>query len=243
MTSSRRWRCLTGSSRISKIGIEILAHRANIDGTQRDRENSLSACERALKAGYGLEIDLRRSAEGAFYLSHDPAAVSVDNQLSAFARLFRMYPECTIAVNVKELGYEEDLILMQHDGVFGNRSYYFDFELLESPITVQTQRRMRLLSGGATVRLAARLSDRGESLERCLSMPAEIAWADEFDGNWLQASDIERLRDAGRRVYVVSPELHGRDNAARYQRWADFKTWNVDGLCTDYAREASTFFN
>jgi len=145
-------------------------------------------------------------------------------------------------MNVKELGYEADLIALLAAGDLGAKPFYFDFELLEPKTPGQAQRRLRGLPGGDRVPLAARLSDRGETLERCLAIPAEVVWADEFDSLWLNRVHVEKVRAAGRKFYAISPELHGFDEAARRKRWQDFKEWQIDGLCTDYALSARDFF-
>lgn len=221
--------------------IEILAHRANVRGPQPSVENSYAACAEALSLGFGLEIDLRRIGD-EFLISHDPAPLSEGNALTRFAELFGRYPELPLAVNVKELGYEADLIRLADSGVFGRASFYFDFELLEPGQPGSSQRKLRSLPGGDKTRLASRISDRNESLEQCLGIPTEVVWADEFDRLWLTEEVIRTLRDAGRRIYVISPELHGFSTEDRLRRWADFKSWGVDGLCTDFSLEALEFF-
>jgi hypothetical protein len=90
--------------------------------------------------------------------------------------------------------------------------------------------------------VAARLSDRNESLKQCLAIPAEVVWADEFDGLWLTDKEARAVKEAGRLLHVISPELHEFDRATMKRRWADFKAWGVDGVCTDYALEARDFF-
>ena len=90
--------------------------------------------------------------------------------------------------------------------------------------------------------MASRLSDRGESLSQCLSIPADIVWADEFDSLWLAHAEIQAVQQAGRQLYAISPELHGFSKEDRLNRWAQFKAWKIDGLCTDYALEARDFF-
>jgi hypothetical protein len=127
-------------------------------------------------------------------------------------------------------------------GALGGQSFYFDFELLEPKTPGAAQRKLKSLPNGVGVRVAARLSDRNEPLAQCLSIPAEIVWADEFDGLWLTENEASAVKEAGRRLLVISPELHGFDRAAMKHRWADFKAWGVDGVCTDYALEARDFF-
>jgi glycerophosphoryl diester phosphodiesterase len=220
----------------------ILAHRANLAGPRPGEENSLEACARALEAGFGLETDLRRDAAGEFYISHDAVVRTEANSLAQCAKLFVRHPNAELAINVKELGYERALVELMNAGRLGKRAFYFDFELLEPKSPGEAQRKIKALPGAETVRLASRLSDRGETLEQCLSIPAEVVWADEFDRLWLTAREAEAVRSAGRRLFVISPELHGFDAAARKRRWRDFKDWGVDGVCTDYAREAREFF-
>ncbi len=222
--------------------IEILAHRANVEGPKPAQENSLAATRRALEFGFGIETDLRRDAHGRFYIAHDPQPWTEKNDFKQFAALFREFPECVIAMNVKELGYEAELIALQKSGDLGSKSFYFDFELLEPKTPGQAQRRIQGSSGGAQTALASRLSDRGEPMAQCLSIPAQIVWADEFDSLWLEREAREKIRAAGRKFYAISPELHGFSENERLQRWQQFKDWGIDGLCTDYALSAREFF-
>jgi glycerophosphoryl diester phosphodiesterase len=220
----------------------ILAHRANLRGPHSVVENSLPACAEALREGFGLETDLRRDANGQFYIGHDAQPRTADNALEHYTELFQKFPKAELAINVKELGYEAELIEQMRVRKLGARSFYFDFELLEPDTPGAAQRKLRSLPGGASVRLASRLSDRGENLTQCLGIPAEIVWADEFDSLWLTEREVERVKAAGRLFYVISAEIHGFDHDAMLRRWKDFRAWHVDGVCTDYALEAREFF-
>jgi hypothetical protein len=219
-----------------------MAHRANLTGPKSVEENSLAACAAALSAGFGLETDLRRDPTGQFYISHDPAPRTPANRLEDFTSLFSKFPGAELAINVKELGYEAELIRLAQARCLGERSFYFDFELLEPAIPGASQRKIRGQPGGASVRLASRLSDRDESFTQCLGIAAEVVWADEFDSLWLTEREVRAVHEAGRLFYVISPEIHGFDHAATKRRWTDFKHWHIDGLCTDYALEAWEFF-
>ena len=221
---------------------EILAHRANLTGPKSVKENSLEACARALEQGFGLETDIRRDASGAFYISHDANPRTPANSLEQYSELFGRFPGAELAINVKELGYENLLVELMQSGRLGKRSFYFDFELLETKTPGSAQRKIRSLPGGNAIRLASRLSDRAEPVAQCLGIPAEIVWADEFDGLWLTQREAEQVRESGRTLYIISPEIHGFDKAVMKRRWADFKAWGVDGICTDYANEARDFF-
>jgi hypothetical protein len=221
----------------------ILAHRGNLRGPAPIAENSFAAAAEALKRGFGLETDLRRDNARGFYIAHDQQPWTPDNNLDSFVKLFRQHSDRCIAINVKELDNAADLISLQLSGQFGSNSFYFDFELLEPDQRGYSQRMIRKLPRGDEVRLASRLSDRSEPLEECLSIPANIVWADEFDSLWLTKEYREAVHDSGRLFYVISPELHGFDEAVMQKRWADFKDWKIDGLCTDYPIAARKFFS
>ncbi len=221
----------------------ILAHRANLTGPKSVVENSFAACAEALRFGFGLETDLRRDAGGEFYISHDPASRNSANALEQFTALFGKFPGAELAINVKELGYEDELIRLMCGGALGQRSFFFDFELLEPATPGAAQRKVRTLPRGEKVRLASRLSDRNEPLAQCLSIPGEVVWGDEFDSLWLTQDHVWRVREAGRLLYVISPEIHGFDRETMLKRWENFRTWQVDGVCTDYALEAQKFFS
>jgi glycerophosphoryl diester phosphodiesterase len=221
----------------------ILAHRGNLRGAAPSAENTLAAAGEALGMGFGLETDLRLDGGRRFYIAHDRQAWSPANDLDNFAKLFRQHSGCCIAINVKELGNATDLISLQLSGQFGSDSFYFDFELLEPDQRGYSQRMIRKLPRGDQVRLASRLSDRDEPLEKCLSIPANIVWADEFDSLWLTQKERAAVQDSGRLFYVISPELHGFNRDAMVKRWSDFKDWEIDGLCTDYPIAARQFFS
>lgn len=217
----------------------ILAHRGNVDGKVAAAENRPPAIAAALSRGWGLEIDIRRSADGRFYVSHD-ASDHVDDLLAdeVFA-LIAGSPSAIVALNVKETGHEDSLLAFLEQWGVVDRVFLFDMELIE-PRPGGMARRFRELH--PHVQLAARVSDRGESVERALSIEcATHIWLDEFDGPWCTGDVVHRLRAAGRTIYAVSPELHGFSLDAARRRWRDFLTWGVDGICTDHAAALESF--
>jgi hypothetical protein len=176
------------------------------------------------------------------YISHDRAA-DLSDELSQrmaveHAALWRQFPQQPVAVNVKEAGYADLLVgfLEQHNLL--RQAFLFDFELIEEkPGTMARQIR----SMNSRVRLAARTSDRhAESIEQALSIEcAEVVWLDEFDSLWARQEDISRLKQAGRIVYAISPEIHGFPMERAERRWQEFADWGVDGVCTDWPVRAA----
>lgn len=211
----------------------VIAHRANWEGGDSALENTLGAVRYCLERGWGIETDIRRGADGRFYLAHDPVVVSEENEADPFFALFREHPNSTIALNVKECGYEEDLISYLSEQRIPRQVFLFDMELFEET-PGQTARLFRTLD--PETRLAARVSDRGEPIPRALKIPeADIIWLDEFDGPWATEDDIIALKSFGKTVYAVSPEIHGFSSGEMHRRWKDFFRWGVDGICTDHA--------
>jgi glycerophosphoryl diester phosphodiesterase len=210
----------------------ILSHRGNLVGPCASAENRLATVRAALDCGWGVETDIRGTADGRFYISHDARPSAHETPAEDFFALFRAYPDATVALNIKELGSEEALIrLLDHEDVVG-QTFLFDMELLEQQAgaTARTIREFH-----PTIRIAARISDRSESIEQALSVEvASVIWLDEFDGPSFTELDIRRLKEAGRSVYAVSPDLHGQPAAACRRRWLEFIRWGVDGICTDY---------
>jgi glycerophosphoryl diester phosphodiesterase len=210
----------------------ILSHRGNIVGPCATSENRLPAMRAALDCGWGVETDIRCANNGRFYISHDALPSAYDTPAEDFFALFRTYPGATIALNIKELGCELALVeFLKHEDLF-DQTFLFDMELIERQAGM-TARLFRDLH--PTIRIASRVSDRGESIERALAVEvASVIWLDEFDGPRFTESDVRRLKDAGRAVYAVSPDLHGQTADDCRRRWVEFIRWGVDGICTDY---------
>lgn len=216
----------------------VIAHRANRAGAEPATENSLAMTRVSIERGWSVETDIRRAPSGRFYISHDPAPWSASNDADAFCDLWRDAPG-PIALNIKELGHEAALIAYLAEQQVLDRVFLFDMELLE-PTPGETARRFRALN--PTVRLGARVSERGETVARALSIDcADVVWLDEFDGPWATARDVDAIRHAGRTVYAVSPELHGRTGAVMHRRWEQFVSWGVHGICTDHPEALATY--
>ncbi len=210
----------------------IFAHRANLDQASRLEENSRSSVGKALTLGFTIETDIRRNPAGHYYISHDPALLNEENNAVGHAALWQ---ECTagpIALNIKEEGHEDQLIAFLRRNSVLNAVFLFDMELVEQAPGGMA-RKFRELD--ATVLLAARVSDQDEPLRRALMNDcARIIWLDEFNRFWATREDIARLKETGRTVFAVSPELHGFGADPMRRRWDEFATWGVDGICTDW---------
>ncbi len=215
----------------------ILAHRGNRNGSRPNGENTLSAVKYCVNQGWGLEVDVRQAKEGDFYLSHDVSTVTQENKAVEIFDLVRRYPNAMVAVNVKELGYEDRLVDFLSEQLSLRQFFLFDMELIESVPGV-TLNKFKAIKND--VQVAVRVSDHDEPIERALSFQeADIVWLDEFETLWVQRRDIQRLHDQGKKIYAVSPELHQFPLPVAQKRWQDFLDWGVEGICTDYPQQLS----
>ncbi len=213
----------------------ILAHRGNLTGPEPDQENRLDRMTEAMSLGFGLETDIRRRSDGTLYISHDmelkPRADGGDDAVR-HASMWRMWSSQLVALNVKELGWDAALVEFVTGNDLAQQVMLFDMELIE-PVPGGMARALHALH--PPLHLAARVSDRGEPPARALGIrEATSIWLDEFDALWATHATIAELKDAGRSVHAISPELHGFDDDARLRRWDDFARWGVDSLCTDF---------
>lgn len=144
---------------------------------------------------YGVEVDIR-SCGDRLIIHHDPYVPGED-----FIRWLAAYRHGTLILNVKEEGLESRLIaLMQQFGIA-------DFFFLDQsfPFLVKW-------SQNGERRCAVRVSE-FESLETALALSGKVdwVWVDCFSRFPLSANDAARLKNAGFRLCLVSPELQGRE--------------------------------
>ncbi len=215
---------------------DILAHRGLLSGADSALENRFETLVRALGEGFGVETDVRYCTDrGRHYLSHDPAVWTPQNDAFRFLESCRRHPLQVVALNLKDLGGLPALLEMLSDLELWSHLFLFDMELLEQ-IPGETARALRRLDPHS--RIAARVSDRDEPVERAAGCPfTDCAWLDEFDGPWARQATFQELARAGKPVWTVSPDLHGRSLQESRGRWGELLAWGTRGICTDHPLE------
>lgn len=158
------------------------------------RRNTLSELL-ATDSKYGIEVDIR-SEGNRLIIHHDPCkgGESFDDWINA-------YQHGTLILNVKEEGLEARLIsLMQSKGIT-------DFFFLDQsfPFLIKW-------SKAGEHRCAVRVSE-FESIETALTLAGKVdwVWVDCFTKFPLCEVDYVRLKNAGFKLCLVSPELQGRN--------------------------------
>ncbi|MBW3654820.1 MAG: hypothetical protein KY444_01840 [Gemmatimonadetes bacterium] len=167
----------------------------------------------------GVEVDVRSRGD-ELIIHHDPFVAG-----EPFTTWIDEYRHGLLILNVKEEGLEERL-----EGEMRRRGIDQFFFLDQSfPFLVRTARR-------GERRCAVRVSE-WESVDTALALGGMIewVWVDCFTRFPLDGVDAVRLRDAGLRLCLVSPELQGRTGPgeiAAMRRLLEERGITADAVCT-----------
>lgn len=202
--------------------MKILSHRGYWKTIEE--KNSLVAFERSFALGFGTETDVRDMA-GALVISHD-MPVGAPMALATFLDLIDD-PSMPLAMNIKADGLATDLA--RHFEGRGLDWFVFDMSVPDL--------RMHLNAGNPVF---VRMSE----VERDPAWldEAQGIWLDAFAGEWYDMALVRALLDSGKRVCVVSPELHRRDHAALWDALAPLARHEGLMLCTDFPELAKEKF-
>ncbi|RMN63551.1 putative phosphodiesterase [Pseudomonas syringae] len=203
--------------------MQIISHRGY--WLQRPERNLPEAFHRSFDLGFGTETDVRDVA-GQLVISHDMPAggeLTLDGLLDIMAG--RNLP---LAINVKADGLAQ--ALAETFARCGHTNWFaFDMAVPD----------MRSYLN-ANLITYTRLSD-VEPSPAWLEQAAGV-WLDGFEGEWFSNQVIGDLLSLGKRICVVSPELHGRGHDALWQQLLEFRSQDRLMLCTDLPADAATFF-
>lgn len=203
--------------------MRVLSHRGWWETLSE--KNTVSAFTRSFEAGFGVETDLRDAA-GVLLVSHDPP-VGGELQFVEFLGLARPN-DAPLAINIKSDGLAIQVaeVLKHHANV---DAFVFDMSVPD----------MRSYFA-AGVPVFTRVSE-VEQTPVWLNESAGV-WLDAFDSEWYSSEVIQGFVDLGKRVCVVSPELHGRPHRSTWESLLEFRRTSDVLLCTDYPDDAANFF-
>jgi hypothetical protein len=186
--------------------MHYIAHRIN------ELENL-----RKLPTSFGAEIDLRDRGE-RLILQHDPFTDGEDCE-----PFLAEYKHGTLILNIKSERVEFRVLeLLQKYKI---EDYFF----LDSSIPMMVN-----LAQKGEKRIAVRYSE-FESIETVLNFAGLInwVWVDCFTKLPCEAVDLDRLKAAGFKLCLVSPELQGRPgDIQNYQTLISQKSLKFDAICT-----------
>lgn len=214
--------------------MEIISHRYLLNGKNSKSENTLTQLKKTVRYFNFFETDIRRLPSGEFYISHNPQnKLTGENDAREHIKIWKE-KSCQIALNIKELGYEQDLVeFLKAWGVLKNVFLFdFDIEFLGADLQSYINQIHQL---APELKCAVRVSNHNETVLRALATKeSTIIWLDEFESFWSKQQDFRDLKQDGRVVYCVSPDLHGFTLEESQKRWQDFLSWQADGICTNY---------
>jgi hypothetical protein len=187
---------------------QLIAHRKNTVHELKDTPTK-----------YGIEMDLR-SWKDELIVTHDPF---INGEL--FSTWIESYRHKTLILNVKAEGFEDRLLeIMKSKGI---TDYFFLDQSL--PFLVK-------YANLGVHKCAVRLSEY-ESIETVLNFAGKVdwVWVDCFTKFPLSAGDAQRLKKAGFKLCLVSPELQKRDPAIEIPQLANLlreRDIFAEAICT-----------
>lgn len=208
--------------------IKIIAHRGYWnDSVQFNSKESLKF---ALEKGFGFETDVRDFLE-KLVVSHN-IANEKSFDLEYALNLLREYNnQYCFAINIKADGLKTLLNELLSKYQITN---YFLFDMSVPQMIEFNDMKLKFFT-------------RQSEVERQLVMYTESngVWIDGFYSNdWITKELIQHHINNGKRVCIVSPELHKREDYLLFWKTLlDFKTTKEEiMLCTDYPDKAKEFF-
>lgn len=209
----------------ARIKRSILAHRGWWE--QEAEKNTFDAFARAARNGYGIETDVR-DCSGDLVIAHD---MPVGGEI-AFEDVAQLCAETNVplAINIKADGLAtalEDLL----NRCPGLSAFCFD---MSGPELFQYQKRgLPTFTRASEFETAPVLYDHAEGI-----------WLDAFVSDWYSPGRVKEFLNDGKKVAVVSPELHRRNHGDLWHalRNAGFGELDNVMLCTDFPEAALEFF-
>jgi hypothetical protein len=208
--------------------INILSHRGYWKSSEE--KNLRTAFERSFSLGFGTETDLRDLYK-KLVVSHDIPDESAMTG-SEFFEIYRQYSsELTLALNVKSDGLQK--ILWELLKKFNIENYFvFDMSVPDGLQYIK--------QGGFNV--FTRQSEYEK--EPSFYDQAQGVWMDMFVNDWIEEKDIEKHLEKGKKICIVSPDLHKRNHLPFWEKLSKMSVAESKNLmlCTDFPEEAKKLF-
>lgn len=203
--------------------MNVLSHRGYWQ--ELNEKNKEIAFQRSFELGFGTETDIR-DRNGALVISHDMPDGS-EMSLSDFLRIVdnRNLP---FALNIKADGLILPLVKQMQSTKLSN---WFVFDMAVPDMYAYLK---------AGVPVFTRMSE-VEKQPAWIEQSAGV-WLDAFSDIWYDAQTIEDLLRSGKKVCVVSSELHGRNYEALWNLLLPISKHPLLMLCTDNPELARNFF-
>ena len=218
--------------------LKIIAHRGF--WLEKSKQNSLKAFKKAFENGFGVETDVR-DFNGELVISHD---IATKNALS-LRELLKLHTDfCTpnftppLALNIKADGLQSPLKALLKEFKTQN---YFAFDMSVPDMLGFEREKIAFYTRQSEI------EPKPQHYMKALYEKAEGVWMDEFYSHWISESAILGHLKRGKKLAIVSPELHKREYKAEWKHYKDIlQDCHFQGeiaLCTDFPHFAKEFFN
>jgi hypothetical protein len=211
--------------------MKILSHRGY--WKSEDEKNTKIAFERSFQLGFGTETDIR-DLNGELVISHDPP--TIDCQYLTVADFFKIYKiwgdGLQLALNIKSDGLQRKLMQLIIDF---NITNYFVFDM-SIPDTIGFIKN--------STKFFTRQSE--YEIDPAFYTQADGVWLDEFNGHWIDYEVIQKHIKNGKKVCIVSPELHKRAYNIEWDNYKNIFLKDAEhkiSICTDLPEKANFFLN
>lgn len=204
--------------------MKIIAHRGY--WKKETEKNTTTAFNRAISLGFGIETDVRDVGNNLM-IAHDPFSVAEISFLDFYNDVKDL--DLTFAINIKADGLSDHISQIIETG---RKANFVFFDMSGPEHHKYIERKLSTLNRVSEFERPFAFSDQVDDF-----------WLDSFESeNWQKEWLEENVRKA-RRVFIVSPELHGRNNLSLWRELltVDFGNTSIF-LCTDFPEEASLFF-
>lgn len=204
----------------------ILAHRGY--WLDKSEQNTSIAFERAFCANLGIETDLRDYGS-KIVIAHD---IPKGNELSLEDLLTIMAGKnLCLALNIKSSGIGKEILAILNKY---NHDNYFTFDMALPDLLTQLKDNICAFTGMSDLQKIAPLFEQAPGV-----------WLDSFAQDWFDTSLVDTILKQGKKLCVVSAELHNREEHNQWTFLKNSKYLNSPALmlCTDNIKKAKVFFN
>ena len=205
----------------------ILSHRGFWQ--QEFEKNTQKAFKNSFSNEFGTETDLR-DQNGELLISHDPPIKSVNN-IKKFIKIFNEYnTDLPLALNIKSDGLQDLVLKFLKQGNIKN---YFVFDMSVPDTIGYFEKGMKVFVRQSEYEITPSFYERCEGI-----------WLDCFENVWYDEELILNHLKNGKKVAIVSSDLHKRDKSKHWEMLKNWKCINNNNLmlCTDFPEQARKYF-
>ena len=200
--------------------MKIISHRGF--WKKNTEKNTDISFRRAFSFNFGVEVDVRDHF-GRLVVSHNPA---LGNEIDLMHSSLLESNNCVLAINIKADGLAKlvNSYLINHSK---GSWFVFDMSIPDMISHIDT---------GNPVRMSE-FEKHPVLLEH-----ADGIWLDSFKYIWYDSKLIESILGSGKKLCIVSSELHGRKYNDLWSMLLPYSNNDSLMICTDHPKEADFFF-